>query len=210
MSKVFCIETNSFHEQKNIYDYKITGDSIKKDGISCAVLKKHGDNKTYIKPWDQISFIRRPGENNISAKLKTYQVRQIVKECFTKTHDEVTFRMLAEKYGVTADTISDIANGRSWRHVTVPLIAQFKRGNMEVVDSCISASVDMKRKATKLNPSMAKFIIRDHYVNNISRQALAKKFLVSETTIRRVLTGKVWKDVTVPAIAEFSKWKNTK
>lgn len=31
MSKVFCIETNSFHEQKNIYDYKITGDTIKKD-----------------------------------------------------------------------------------------------------------------------------------------------------------------------------------
>lgn len=206
MSRVYCVETKRFHNQENILDYKITGETQTLGTIRCAVLRKEGDSRTYLKPWDQISNLRIPGENNISAKLTTRQVRALVKEAFTKTHDETTFVSLGEKYGITAAHASDIANGRAWRHVTLGLIEQLKNGNKEVLDSVISASNKLKRKKNKLSPSVAKFMVRDHYLNKISVDKLATKYMVSKTTAQRVVTGKVWKEATVPAIAEYGKW----
>jgi hypothetical protein len=206
MDRVYCVETGRFQNQDDISDYKVTGTSQRLGSVSCAVLKKDGDNKTYLKPWDKVAFIKVPGENNISAKLTTRQVRALVKEAFTKTHDETTFVSLGKKYGISASHASDIANGRAWRHVTVGLIEQLKNGNEEVIGSVISASNDLKRKTNKLSPSVAKFMVREHYLNNINVKALSKKYLVSESTARRVVTGKAWSSVTVPAIAEFYKW----
>lgn len=206
MNRVYCVETGRYQNQENVQDYKITGATQRLGSIRCAVLRKEGDSRTYLKPWDQISNLRVPGEGNISAKLTTRQVRAIVKEAYTKTRDETTFKELGEKYGVTASHISDIVHGRSWRHVTVGLIQQLQNGNVEVLDSVVSASNDMKRKTTKLNGSIAKFMVRDHYLNKIPVKKLAEKYLVSESAARRVVTGKAWHEATVPAIAEYSKW----
>ncbi len=206
MDRVYCVETGRFQNQDNVHDYKITGETQRLGSVRCAVLRKDGDSRTYLKPWDQVSFLRRPGEQNISAKLTTKQVRAIVKEAYTKTHDETTFKAMGEKYGVTAGTISDIVHGRAWRHVTVGLIQQLQNGNAEVLDSVVSASNDMKRKSTKLNASIAKFMVRDHYLNKIPVKKLAEKYLVSESAARRVVTGKAWHAATIPAIAEFTKW----
>jgi hypothetical protein len=206
MNRVYCVETGRYQNQDNIHDYKITGATQQVGSVRCAVLKRDGDNRTYLKPWDQVSFLRRPGEQNIAAKLTTRQVRAIVKEAYTKTQDETTFKAMGEKYGVTANTISDIVHGKSWRHVTVGLIEQLKNGNKEVLESVVSASNDMKRKSTKLNASIAKFMVRDHLLNKIPVKKLAEKYLVSESAARRVVTGKAWQAATVPALAEYSKW----
>lgn len=206
MAKVYCVETKQYIEQDNVRQYQITGKTEKVGNIRCAVLKRDSDGKTYLKPWDQIANLRRPGENNISAKLKTAQVREIVKEAYTNPKSEVTFVSLAEKYGVQPETISNIVHGRAWRHVTRGLIQQLVNGNKAVLENCVSASNDMKRKNTKLNPSMAKFIVRDYIINKIPIPKLADKYLLSISAIRRVVTGKSWKATTLPAIDEFSKW----
>lgn len=204
MSKVYCVDTGRYQKQDNVKDYKITGETQTLGSVRCAVLEK--DGKTYLKPWEQLTFLRRPGELNISAKLTTRQVRALVKEAFTKTRDEVTFKSLGEKYGITASHVSDIVHGRAWHHVTVPLIKQLEDGNVEVEESVISASNDMKRKNNKLCASIAKFMVRDHYLNKIPVKKLAAKYQVSESAARRVVTGKAWHVATVPAILEFAKW----
>jgi len=188
--------------------YRITGKTVVQNGVRCAELKVANDSRTYLAAWSNFSFLRKHGEKNISAKLTASQVKQIVKEAYLKPHSEVTFKSLAEKYNVSSSTIADIANGRSWRTVTATLIERLKNGEPIDGATCISASNDMKRKSTKLNPSMAKFIVRDHFVNNVPVKSLAKKFLMSERAIRRVITGVAWKAVTVPAIAEYSNWKS--
>lgn len=206
MSKVYCIESGN-HQELN--DFKITGQTQKLGNLRCAVIKKEGDSNTYLKPWDQLSrSIYQRGENNPASKLKTDQVRQIIKDAYTKPYDSLKIVDMAKQYNVQPDTISDIINGKSWRHVTTGLIAQLKAGNKEVLNSVVSATNNMKRKTTKLNPSMAKFMVRDHFVNNVSVKNLSKKYLISESAARRVVTGKAWKATTVPAIKEFSVWKN--
>lgn len=206
MNRIYCVDTKRFQIQGNIREYQVTGETQSLGSIRCAVLRKEGDSRTYLKPWDQIANLRIPGENNISAKLTNRQVRALVKEAFTKSHDETTFVSLGQKYGITASHASDIANGRAWRHITVPLIEQLKNSNKGVSDSVISASNKLKRKKNKLSPSVAKFMVRDHYINKVSVDLLAAKYMVSKTTAQRVVTGKLWKETTVPAIAEFSKW----
>jgi plasmid maintenance system antidote protein VapI len=176
--------------EDQVKDYSYTGQTEKVGSVRCAVFTK--DGKKYYQPWDKLSFLRRRGENNISAKNQS----------------DVTYNSLAEKYGVKPERISDIVNGRAWRHVTVGLIAQLRAGNKEVLDSCVSASNKQPRKKNiKLNASLAKFIVRDHLLNKISIQDLANKFNLSESSVRRIVTGKAWKEATIPAIAEFSKWK---
>ena len=206
MNKVYCVEDKQYINQVDVKKFKITGKTEKFGSVRCAVLKVDGDNNTYLKPWEQIVNFHQPGEKNVSAKLTTKQVREIVKEVYTKTHDETTFVALAKRYNVSPATISNIAHGRAWRHVTRGLIYQLVHHNKEVLESCISASNEMKRKTTKLSPSLAKFIVRDHFLNKISRKKLADKYLMSEAAIRKVVTGKAWKETTIPAIKEFSNW----
>lgn len=150
--------------------------------------------------------MHKKGEANLFAKLKTDQVRQIVTDAYTKTRDETTFAKMAETYGVSAGTISDIVHGKSWRHVTIGLIAQLRMGNKEVVNSCISASGKVTKKSNKLNEGLAKFIVRDHFLNKISVKKLATKFCVSDSTIRRIISGQAWENVTKPAIKEAKVW----
>ncbi len=204
---VYCLEDKSYKTQADVSSYKITGQTQKLGTTRCAVLKVDGDKNTYLKPWEQLVNYHVQGEKNISAKLKTAQVRQIVKTAHTTSCDDVTFASLAKEYGVTPKTISDIAHGRSWTHVTRGLIYQLSHHNADVLDSCVKASNELRHKKVKLSPSMAKFIVRDHMLNNISVQHLADKFLMSKSAIRRVLSGTSWKETTVPAIQEYSNWK---
>lgn len=206
--KSFCPDTKRFifldEDQVENFDY--VGKTEKVGSVRCAVFKNK-DGKALYQPWEKFSFLRRKGEKNINSKLKTYQVRQIVKDVYLKPQGEVTFKSIADRYGVTEETISDIAHGRAWYHVTVGLIAQLKAGNKTVLDACITASnKEPRKKNVKLNASLAKFIVRDHMLNKISVKKLADKFNLSESSIRRIVTGKVWKSATVPAIAEFTKW----
>lgn len=214
MNKVYCVETNSYIDQNNILDFNVTGETRKLGSVRCAVLRKDGDSNTYLKPWDQIVFLRQRGEKNISSKLNNTTVRNIIKAAYSPTK-HTTFVSLAKRYGVTPDTIANIVYGRAWTHITLKLIDQLRSGlsfeqieakRQQMLASVITASNDQKTK--KLSPSLAKFMVRDHYINKIPVKKLASKYLVSESSVRRVVTGKAWAETTAPAIAEFSKWNN--
>lgn len=71
MNKVYCAKTKRFQNQDNVKDYNVTGETRRLGSVRCAVLKREGDNQTYLKPWDQIANLRVPGEGNIGAKLTT-------------------------------------------------------------------------------------------------------------------------------------------
>jgi len=200
--KIFCKETKRYRklDSEETKQYKYTGVTEKIGTVRCAQFECNGD--IFLQPWNE-ARLRKPGENNISAKLKTKQVRAIVRAVLV---NKTSAKVLAERYNVDPSTIRSIASGRSWRHVTVGYIKQIIAGNIDVVEECVEAS-NRKNSSHKLSPGMAKFIVRDHFINKVPVKALAKKFCVSVRSIQRIIKGDVWKEATLPAIAEFSKWK---
>lgn len=199
--KIFCKETKRFRkvDRKKAKQYKYTGVTEKIGSVRCAQFECNGE--LFLQPWNEAK-LRKPGESNISAKLTTKQVRAIVRSALL---NKTQTKTLAERYDVNPSTIRDIVSGRSWRHVTIGYIKQIRAGNVDVVERCVEAS-NKKKSPHKLSPSMAKFIVRDHFINKVAVKDLAKKFCVSIRSIQRIIKGDAWKEVTVPAIAEFSKW----
>ena len=211
MSKVYCEKTKKYIDQGNVKKYSFTGQTRKLGKTRCAVLKHVDSNQTYLKPWDDFGFlVRKKGEANMYAKLDNKKVRTLVKDFYTSSLDEEQFKekveSYAQEYGVRNETILSVINGESWRHVTVNYIKQLQAGNTAVAENVIAATNKVKGK-NKLSPNLAKFMIRDHFINKVPVVAISKKFLVSVSQTRRVLSGKAFKEVTVPALLEVSKWK---
>jgi hypothetical protein len=144
------------------------------------------------------------------SKLYNKKERTMIKDFYTHSYDEETFKEKVESYAleykVATGTILSVINGSSWRHVTVNLVKQLELGNSQVLDNVVAAANKTKGR-NKLSPNLAKFMVRDHLVNKIAIKQLSAKFLVSETQVRRVVTGKAFKEVTIPAIAALSSWK---
>lgn len=211
MSFVFCLSTNRFRFQENIKDYKITGKTYIKDGVRCAILKKDGDNNIYIKPWSQVSFVRKPGEANAQHKLTDKIVTEIIIKYFDVPKEKINISNIAKEYNVSSTTMAAVLHGTSWKHISRPLLNKLRgietSSNEEQVSVCVKADNKTKNKSAKVSEGLSKFIVRDYYVNGVPLKSLAKKFLISESATRRIITGKSWKSVTVPAIEEFSKWK---
>lgn len=210
MAKIFCEKSKQYIDQDNM-KYSFTGQTRKVNNVRCAVLKQEGTNNIYLKPWDHFNFlVKKKGEENMYAKLNNQKVRTMIKDFYTHSYDEESFKEkitnYALEYKVAERTILSVINGDSWRHVTVNLIKQLESGNCNVIDNVIQAANKTKGK-NKLSPNLAKFIVRDHILNKISIKQLSTKFLVSETSVRRVVTGKSFKEVTIPAIVELSNWK---
>jgi hypothetical protein len=211
MSKVYCEKTKKYINQDDRKKYSFTGETRKLGTTRCAVLKHADTKQTYLKPWDDFGFlVRKKGEANMYAKLDNKKVRTLVKDFYTSSLDEEQFKdkveSYARQYGVCNETILSVINGESWRHITVNYIKQLQAGNTKVVENVIAATNKVKGR-NKLSPNLAKFMIRDHFINKVPVVDLSKKFLVSISTARRVIAGKAFKEVTVPALAEVSKWK---
>jgi len=200
--KIFCKDTKKYRtvDRSKAKNYKYTGVTEKIGSVRCAQFEYNGE--LFLQPWNE-ARLRKPGESNISAKLKTKQVRAIVRAVLV---NKTPIKVLAEKYDVDPSTIRSIASGRSWRHVTIGYIKQIRAGNVNAVEECVEAS-NRKKSSHKLSPGMARFIVRDHFINKIPVKALAAKFCVSVRSIQRIVKGDAWKETTLPAIAEFSKWK---
>jgi len=129
---------------------------------------------------------------------------------FTSNLDEDQFKekvdSYATEYGVSNKTILSVLNGESWRHVTVNYIKQLELGNDKVAENVIEVSNKTKGN-NKLSPNLAKFMVRDFIINKVTVKQLSTKFLVSESAARRVVTGKAFKETTLPEIAALVKWK---
>ena len=205
--KIFCDDTKRYRkiDDEATKNYEYTGNTRKVGSVRCAEFKC--GNETFFQPWSSDANLRKKGEQNVSSKLNTRQVRAIVRAFFFKDKDITQIslaRKFAEKYDVTPETIIEIAKGRAWKHVTIGYLVQLRAGN-DVVENCVAAT-NKPKKAHKLSGSIAKFIVRDYMIHKLPVKVLAKKFCVSERSIQRILKGEAWREYTVPAIAEFSKW----
>lgn len=200
--KILSAETNSHIEvsSETASNYNYTGKTEKVGSIRCAVFKD-ANGKQYYQPWNDWRLYKR-GENNISAKLTTRQVRNMVKAYHVS---KKTVEELAKHYSIEERTVISIVSGQSWKHVTVGLIQQYKVGNVNVIEKAIVVTNSPKRK-TKISAAIAKFIVRDYYLNNIKINVLTTKYCLSKSSIRRVLSGKAWKETTIPAIQEYKQW----
>lgn len=207
ITKLFCASTNTFIEDE-FSKYKLTGATEKMNSVRCAVFIGE-DGQKYLKPWDSFVHVRKFGEANKFAKLTTLEVKEIIKTFYFDK--DVTMKFLGDKYGVTARTISGLVKGTGWRHITRKLIRQIRDGediNKPVVQAkVVQASNTRRKRNTKISAPIAKFIVRDHFVNKIKPESLAEKYCLSDSSIKRILSGKAWKEVTIPAIAEYKVWK---
>ena len=200
--KAYHKKTKTYIDIESVNTFNRTGKTETREGVRCAVLKKPGSNEHYLVPWDNLVFLKIQGEKNVSAKLKTIQVRQMIVDFYTQKGNKITRQTLATKYGVSVSTVSDILNGKAWHRVSIPTIRQCKSGNANVLN-VVKATNTLRNSKLKLNENMAKFIVRDHYLNKFKVKDLATKFCVSVRSIQRIVTGKAWASVTVPAIAQF-------
>lgn len=73
------------------------------------------EGKLHTPSAKQKNSIKNRGSNNMTAKLTEDQVRDIKIALLQGTNH----RTLADAYHVTKPTISAIATGRNWRHVTI-------------------------------------------------------------------------------------------
>lgn len=188
---------------KNNAKFKYTGESVKVNSISCAVFDLNGEK--FAQPWMWCKPFKK-GEKHINAKLTNKDVIAICKEGYTTN---ISVADLAKKYDISEGHCYSLLNGLSWRHITYNLIRELVFGKVinKKVERVISASNKDKKKNTKISASIAKFIVRDHLVNKVSLNKLCEKYYLSKSSIRRIITGKAWKQVTVDAIKEFQVFK---
>lgn len=205
--KVYHKRSKSYIEVDSVKNFSQIGRTETHDGVRCAVMKKEGSTAHYLVPYDSFCLIKVKGEKNISAKLKTSQVRQMIVDYHTQKDNSITIKSLAEKYKVSAGTISGILNGKSWCHVSIPTIRQIQNGNTKVLSTVSASNSALRNTKLKLNENMAKFIVRDYYLNKFKVKDLAVKFCVSVRSIQRIVSGQAWSVATLPAIAEFKKPK---
>ncbi len=202
-SRIYCIEsrTSQFLTLDQAKKFYHNGNTFTKGRIACAVFKKSGDTKTYIQPWAWLSFLRVPGEKNVSAKLTDAGAADIFLRSRNPKSNADSVKELAAEYGVSIYTIRSIKNMTSWRHVTVPIVNPPKNKPAPVVSATNTAG-----KGTKISGSIAKFIARDNILHKIPVKKLAEKYNLSKSSIRRIVSGKAWKDHTQEILKELNKW----
>lgn len=133
-----------------------------------------------------IRFIRlRPGEDNYMAKLTNAQGIEVYKRA-VNGEDRAT---IAQEFGISKHTVSDIKNLRARTSVTL----NYLNGTPEAKQS--EAVVAQRKKGKKLSESLAKFIRSDKVTQKLTTKQLAKKYCVSDRTIQRILRGDMYKPV---------------
>lgn len=60
----------------------------------------------------------RRGSTHPQSKLTEKNIREII---YAYDRGGVTYRELANQYGVSASTINDVLNNRTWRHLSAAL-----------------------------------------------------------------------------------------
>ena len=199
--RIMCLETKTFsyltHAEAKQYYH--VGKTLNQGNVACAVFKKKGDaSKTYVQPWAWLSFLRRPGAENISAKLDDAKALDIFNRSNNPKGDQDSVQALATEHGVATCTIRDIQKMRSWRHVTVP--------SLKPKAAAVIAAKNVAKKGTKISEGIAKFIVRDNVLHKIPVKVLATKYNLSKRSIQRIVSGKAWKTVTPAVLKEVGKW----
>lgn len=124
-------------------------------------LGSHFDN---VRDW-QTRKINQVGENNFAAKLTENQVEKIRR----RHADGEMQKTLAAEFNVSTGSICQIIHGWTWKHT---FIGEIKR-----------------RTHSLLTKSQMKSIKQEYDPMNMSQSALARKYSVSRSSIRRILEG---------------------
>jgi HNH endonuclease len=109
------------------------------------------------------------GENNWSAKLNENDIRNI----FDMYHNGYRTAEIAQKYDLDQSYVSHILRGLVWNHIDTPKIKSTRTNN--VSNKLTQNQID---EINILRPTM-------------TITELANKFVISRTTIQRVLSGKL-------------------
>jgi plasmid maintenance system antidote protein VapI len=116
------------------------------------------------------------GEGHVFSKLTDEDIPRIHE---LANDSNVSRREIAEQFGVTRATITDVIYGRTWKHIPV---------NRTVVNR----GRGVHHPNAKLTPGDAQEI-RTLYTNGLSQRWLAAKFSVSRGTVEAVIKGYTWK-----------------
>jgi len=100
-----------------------------------------------------------------------------------------TFNSLARQFGVQAATISDIAYGRTWKHVP---------GYSEVIEVRPGAwtSRGERTGSAKLTETAVSLIRNLYIAGDANQYQLAEQFGVSQTVVWKIIHRHTWKHVT--------------
>lgn len=112
-------------------------------------------------------------------KLKTKSsslTAEQVKEIKTLLADNISRKEICEKFNIKISTVDSISSGRNWSHVEVP-------GFKPTINKKFSNTLN-REKAEQ---------IREEYKNGKQQVYLSKKYGVSRTTIKNIITYKTWK-----------------
>ncbi|MBO1264500.1 GIY-YIG nuclease family protein [Proteiniclasticum sp. SCR006] len=108
------------------------------------------------------------GENNCQSKLSISDVNNICMDI----ENEVPLKIIAKAYNVTPILISDIKNGRRWRHISDGIISEEKRNN---------------RRRLKNEEVEVILVLLSR---GVKVSIIAKEFGVSYSTIGKIKIGK--------------------
>lgn len=170
-------------DEDNYTQFKYTGKTVVENGVRCATFT-NDKGEVYMQPWQLATKFRVKGEKNVGASLTTDQVREMVRSFIL---DKVDVQTLGVKYNITPRHVQEIVSGKSWRHVTIGLIYQLRKGNKNLP---VVASNKPKSKC-KLSAVLIPFIRKDKE-NKMTVAQLAVKYCVSRRQIQRILAGKAW------------------
>lgn len=130
-----------------------------------------------------IRFIRlRPGEDNFMAKLSNEQGIEV----FNRANNGEPTKELASEFNISRAYVNDIKSMRSRIGVTL----NYLRGHS--AKPKLPVTVAKRDKGKKLSHSLAKFIRSDKVQMKLTVKQLAKKYVVSERTIQRILKGDMY------------------
>jgi Mor family transcriptional regulator len=197
--KLYCKETESFKvlSKEETSQYYSKRGQMKHGKISCVVFKKKGDPNTYLQPLAWHAFFRKKGIDNINARLNNEKVIEIYQKGMIEKSK--TVKELANQFGVSRQCIQSVLKHRNWREVIFPHF--YPKQNIPKVIQATNSS-----RGTKISAGIARFIARDNILHKIPIKSLAKKYFLSECSIRRIVTGKAWKEATKDLLPEVQVW----
>ncbi|WP_142329257.1 helix-turn-helix domain-containing protein [Bacillus sp. AFS088145] len=143
---------------------------------------RRGVNWSYLTGGKRIGkeFNFNRGTDNSHAKLTDEDVKDIV----MLLEMGVPMPEIAKQFNVIRDTIWDIRNGESWKHITGGKVN--KKTIFPVGENTSSA---------KLTDEIVKSIVKK-YKKGEKRSVLAKKYKIGISTLHALLAGGTWKHIT--------------
>lgn len=143
---------------------------------------RRGEHWSYLTGGKRVGkeFLYNRGTDNSHAKLIDDDVEEIV----MLLEMGVPMPQIANQFVVSRDTIWDIRNGESWKHITG---GKVNKKNIFPFGENIAAA--------KITDEIANTIV-EKYKKGEKRTLLAKKYKIGFSTLHALLAGETWKHIT--------------